>query len=199
MRTCAPPSTVLSPGRISYCAAFLTLGLGVVTSEDGKLEHPKCFLHIRFGVLTTQPSSMDPGRVNRHAYLAVNPCNTRVLLFSPWPSARVAAITPGRVYHHLMSVLHGALVPHQTRGDRFPLLWRGWSDSSLLLRLLNIPPSSAWTPSDASSYVLCMWEHDVDVVPSLPPLEEMTSRQWPSHGANCLHFVAMWRTPSRSM
>ena len=29
MRTCAPPSTVFSPGRLSYCAAFSNLGVGV--------------------------------------------------------------------------------------------------------------------------------------------------------------------------
>ena len=125
--------------------------------EGSKQEHPKFSLHMRFGVFT-QPSSMDPGRVNRHANLAVHPCNTRVILFSHRPSARAAAITPDRAYH-LTSILHGTLVPHQTRGDRFPLLWRGWPDSFLPLRL-HVPLRCT---------KLCMWERDVDVAPLPPP------------------------------
>ena len=59
-------------------------------------------------------------QVNRHANLAKHPCNTRVILFSPRPSARVAAIALARMLH-LTSVLHGTLVPHQVRGDRYLL------------------------------------------------------------------------------
>ena len=107
-------------------------------------EHPKLSMHVRFGV-PTQPSAMDPRQVNRHANLATHPCNTQVILFSSRPSNQAAAITPERVYH-LTSVLHGILVPHQSRGDRFPLLWRNWSDSSLPLRFTDIPPSSVLDP-----------------------------------------------------
>ena len=96
--------------------------------EDDKQEHAKFSQHMCFGV-PTQPVGMDARQVNRHANLAKHPCNTRIVLFSPRPSARVAAITPARI-HRLTSVLHGTLAPHPTRGDRYHLLWRGWADSS---------------------------------------------------------------------
>ena len=32
MRTCAPPSTVFSPGRLGYCATFSNPGVGVSNS-----------------------------------------------------------------------------------------------------------------------------------------------------------------------
>ena len=89
------------PGR-SFPAGIVS---GWPESPDvDEQEHPKFSLHIRFGV-PTQPSAMDPRRVNRHANLAVHPCNTQVVLFSPRPSDRAAAITPERVYH-LTSVLN---------------------------------------------------------------------------------------------
>ena len=98
-------------------------------------EHPEFSMHMRFGV-PTQPLAMDSRQVNRHANLATHPCNTQVIVFSPRPSDQAEAITPERIYH-LTSVLKGILVPHRTRGDRFPLLWRKWSDSSLPLRFTD--------------------------------------------------------------
>ena len=120
---------LIFPGR-SFPAGTVS---GWPESPDAsEQEHPKFSLHMRFGV-PTQPSAMGPRRVNRHANLAVHPCSTLVIWFSPRPSDRAAAITPERVYH-LTSVLHGILVPHQSRGDQFLLLWRRWSGSSLPLR-----------------------------------------------------------------
>ena len=117
--------------------------------EGGKQEHAKFSQHMCFGV-PTQPVGMDARQVNRHANLAKHPCNTRVILFSPRPSARVAATTPARILH-LTSVLHGTLVPHPARGDRYPLLWRGWADSSCTLRYSDIPSSSSLDrPASAS-------------------------------------------------
>ena len=105
--------------------------------DTDKQDHPSFSMHMRFGV-PTQPPAMDPRQVNRHANLAKHPCNTRVILFSSRPSDQATAITPERVYH-LTSVLHGILIPHQSRGDRFLILWRKWSDSSLPLRFADIP------------------------------------------------------------
>ena len=123
---------------------------------------------MRFGV-PTQPVGMDARQVHRHANLATHPCNTRVILFSPRPSERVGAITPARVLR-LTSVLHGILVPHPVRGDRYPLLWRGWSDSSTPLRYLDIPPSSDLDPLWCLR--MCTWEYDEDLVPPPPPSDE---------------------------
>ena len=130
-----------------------------------KQEHATLSKHMRFGV-PTHPVGMDARPVHRHANLARHPCNTCVVLFSPRPSERVAAITPTRVLH-LTSVLHGILVPHPVRGDRYPLLWRGWADSSTPLCYLDIPPSSDLDP------LWCLrmytWEYDEDLAPSPPP------------------------------
>ena len=130
-------------------------------------EHPKFSMHMRFGV-PTQPPAMESRQINRHANLATHPCNTQVILFSPRPSEQAEAITPERIYH-LTSVLQGILVPHRTRGDRFPLLWRKWSDSSLPLRFTDIPPTSVLDPLGCIK--LCMWEWDPDVTPLPPPLD----------------------------
>ena len=65
--------------------------------EDDKQEHAKFSQHTCFGV-PTQPVGMDARQVNRHANLAnKHSCNTSVILFSPRPSERAAAITPARV------------------------------------------------------------------------------------------------------
>ena len=142
--------------------------LGWPESPDtDEQEHPKFSMHVRFGV-PTQPSAMDPRQVNRHVNLVTHPCNTQAILFSSRPSDQAAAITPERVYH-LTSVLNGILVPHQSRGDRFPLLWRKWSDSSLPLRFTDIPPSSVLDPLRCVK--LCIWEWDADVTPLPPPLD----------------------------
>ena len=122
---------------------------------------------MRFGV-PTQPPAMESRQISRHANLATHPCNTQVILFSPRPSEQAEAITPERIYH-LTSVLQGILVPHRTRGDRFPLLWRKWSDSSLPLRFTDIPPTSVLDPLGCIK--LCMWEWDPDVTPLPPPLD----------------------------
>ena len=87
----------------------------------------------------------------------------------------VPAIGPSRGHragtdiYHPTSVLHGILVRHQSRGDRLPLLWRKWSDSSLPLRFAGIPPSSALDPLGCVK--LCIWEWDPDVTPLPPPLD----------------------------
>ena len=134
--------------------------------DTDEQEHPKFCMHVRFGV-PTQPPAMDPRQVNRHANLAKHPCNTRVILFSSRPSDQATAVTPERVYH-LTSVLHGILIPHHSRGDRFPLLWRKWSDSSLPLRFIDIPPTSVLDPLGCVK--LCIWEWDPDVTSLPPPL-----------------------------
>ena len=133
--------------------------------EDDKQEHAKFSRHMCFGV-PTQPVGMGARQVHRHANLAKHPCNTRVILFSPRPSARVTAITPARILH-LTSVLHGILVPHPVRGDRYPLLWRGWADSSYRLRYSDIPSSSSLDPLRCLK--MCTWEYDDELVPPLPP------------------------------
>ena len=135
------------------------------STEDDKQEHAKFSQHMCFGV-PTQPVGTDARQVNRHANLAKHPCNTRVILFSPRPSARVAAITQARILH-LMSVLHGTLVPHPDRGDRYPLLWRGWADSSYTLRYSDIPSSFSLDPLRCIK--MCAWEYYDELVPPLPP------------------------------
>ena len=116
----SPPPSSLPAGTIR----------GWPESPDAdEQEHPEFSMHMRFGV-PTQPPAMESRQINRHANLATHPCNThQVILFSPRPSEQAEAIAPERIYH-LTSVLQGILVPHRTRGDRFPLLWRKWSDSS---------------------------------------------------------------------
>ena len=155
--------------------AGAVLGWPESPDADEQEHHPKLSMHVRFGVptTTTQPSAMDPRQINRHANLAKHPCNTQVILFSPRPSDQAGAITPERL-HHLTSVLHGVLVctmyvPHRPRGDRFPLLWRKWSGSSLPLRFTDIPPTSALDPLGCVK--LCIWEWDPDVTPLPPPLD----------------------------
>ena len=69
-----------------------------------------------------------------------------------------------------MSVLHGVLVPHPVRGDRYPLLWRGWADSSTPLRYSDIPSSSNLDPLQCLK--MCAWEYDEDLVPPLPPSDD---------------------------
>ena len=85
-------------------------------------EHPKFSLRMRFGV-PTQPSAMDPRRVNWHVNLAVHPCNTRVILFSPRPSDRAAAIMPERVYHPGMWECDADVIPlpPPLDGDKSPV------------------------------------------------------------------------------
>ena len=123
---------------------------------DKQEHHATLSQHMRFGV-PTQPVGMGARQVHRHANLARHPCDTCVILFSPRPFERVAAITPVRVLH-LKSVLHGILVPHPARGDRYPLLWRGWAASPTPLRYLDIPPSSDLDPLRCLR--MCTWEFD---------------------------------------
>ena len=144
--------------------------------DGDKQEHAVFSQHMRFGV-PTQPVGMDPRQVHRHANLATHPCNTSVILFSPRPFERVRAITPARILR-LTSVLHGILVPHPVRGDRYPLLWRGWSDSSIPLRYLDIPPSSDLDPLWCLR--MCTWEYDEDLVPPPPSIRRRQVRR--GHG-----------------
>ena len=116
--------------------------------DGDKQEHSAFSQHMRFGI-PTQPVGMDARQVHRHANLAKHPCNTHVILFSPRPSGRVAAITPARVLH-LTSVLHGILVPHPVRGDNTLSCGAGGRTRLLRCATWTFRLRPIWTPSGAS-------------------------------------------------
>ena len=119
--------------------------------------------HMCFGV-PTQPVGMDARQVHRHTNLAKHPC-TRALYCphhappSVWRLSRQHGYFTSRPCYYTA----GILVPHPARCDRYPLLWRGWADSSTPLRYLDIPHSSDLDPLRCLR--MCTWEYDEDLVP----------------------------------